>query len=183
MIQIRSNVFETNSSSTHSIAIPKKTNYVNQHVDFNLDEYGWENETVTDTASYLYTAILDGYSYDDAMERIKKLTDILNSHDISYSFEKPRWEEYNGKKYLDYNSGYIDHACEARDFVDAVLNDEDMLLRYLSSGVVYTGNDNQDTRPDGCNIADDAYYDEGACKEVPNPYHDEENYDYFYKGN
>lgn len=181
MIQIRSNVFETNSSSTHSICIPKKTNKINQHIDFTLGEYGWNNETVTDTASYLYTAILDGFSYDDAMERIEKLTDILNSHDISYDFEKPKWIEFeNGSKYLDYCSGYIDHAYEAREFVDAVLNDEDMLLRYLADGVVYTGNDNQDNVPDGCNIAQDVY---GAYRLVPNPYHDEENYDYFYKGN
>lgn len=184
MIQIRSNVFETNSSSTHSICIPKKTNKVNQHIDFAIGEYGWENRTVTNTASYLYTAILDGFSYDDAMERIEKLTSILDSHNISYDFEKPKWMEFeNGSKYLDWNSGCIDHACETREFVDAVLNDEDMLLRYLADGIIYTGNDNQDDVLDGCDIALDTYYDYGSNKEVPNPYHDEENYDYFYKGN
>jgi hypothetical protein len=51
---------------------------------------------------------------------------------------------------------------------------------------VYTGNDNQDDRPSGCNIADEYIYVEdeyGRYVKQLNPYHDPENYDYFYKGN
>lgn len=170
MIQIRSNVFETNSSSTHSICIPKKTKPTVNFVDFEIGEYGWESG-MADPASYLYTAILDVYSYDEAQEKIDELTDILNRYDIAYRFEKPVWAEYgDGEKYLD--NGYIDHAYETRGFVETVLNDEDALLRYLSSGIVYTGNDNQDDDDDMCYV---------ACSD--HEYHDEESYDYFYKGN
>lgn len=182
MIQIRSGVFETNSSSTHSICIPKKTKSTVNFVDFEIGEFGWENESV-DPASYLYTAILDAYDYDEAQEKIAELTDILNAHNIAYKFEKPKWyiSDYDGNKYLD--DGYVDHAHESREFVEAVLDDEDMLIRYLSEGTVYTGNDNQYEVPNGCNIAFRTYYDYSSDNEVDNPYHDEENYDYFYKGN
>ena len=60
-------------------------------------------------------------------------------------------------------------------------------MRYLfGDSAVYTGNDNQDDRPSGCNIADKYIYEEdekGRYVKKVNPYHDEENYDYFYKGN
>lgn len=182
MIQIRSNVFETNSSSTHSICIPKKTKSTVNFVDFKIGEFGWDNESV-DPASYLYTAILDAYDYDEAYKKIAVLTDILNAYNIAYEFEKPKWyvSDYDGNKYLD--DGYVDHAHEAREFVEAVLNDEYMLIRFLSEGAVYTGNDNEDSVPNGCNIACDDYYDYTSKKCLINPYHDEENYDYFYKGN
>lgn len=190
MIQIRSNVFETNSSSTHSICISKKTNFIVNHVNFTLGKFGWENDTVYDTASYLYTAILSGYEYEEAMKKLDKLTDILNEHNITYRFEKPKWEisGYSGKPYLRYDSGYIDHAYETNELVEVLLDDDDMLLRYLSAGVVYTGNDNQHNVPDGCNIANPYVWvydndDDWPGKKVPNPYHDEENFDYFYKSN
>lgn len=187
MIQIRSGVFETNSSSTHSICIPKKTNKIDTFVEFRFGEYGWENRRVDDTPSYLYTAIMNAYYDEDTRDsKIEKLKSILNDHSIGYSFEKPKWDDSYGYKYLD--SGYVDHAEETRGFIDAILNDEDMLFRYLFDGVVYTGNDNQDADPSGCDIYD-AYYwkyendDDYKVKKIPNPYHDEENYDYFYKGN
>lgn len=188
MIQIRQGVFETNSSSTHSICIPKKTKSTVNQVYFGIGEYGWENDTVHDTASYLYTAILCGYKYEEAMKKLNKLTEILNRYDIAYTFEKPKWEisNYDGSKYLGY--GYLDHAWDTHELVEALLDDEDMLLRYLSAGVVYTGNDNQECHPSGCNVADEYMWvydndDDWCGKEVPNPYHDEENFDYFYKGN
>lgn len=189
MIQIRQNVFETNSSSTHSIAIPKKCDKILNQIFFRIGEYGWENDTVYDTASYLYTAILNAYNPKEANDKLGQLTDILNKNNIAYKFEKPRWIEPNYDVYYDvgyYEYGYVDHAYELCEFIDALLDNEDMLLRFLACGVVYTGNDNQDCRPDGCNIADDyiwEYDDMGneTCK--PNPYHDEENFDYFYKGN
>lgn len=210
MIQIRSNVFETNSSSTHSICIPKNTKTTVNHVNFTLGDFGWENNTVYNTASYLYTAILSGYNYDEAMERLDRLTDILNRHNITYKFEKPKWEydKYDGTRYLSLNSGYIDHPWETHELVEALLDDEDMLLRYLSEGVVYTGNDNEDNdgrctvafeyryvREDGAKFPKGGSYDDmmnylrsedWVYKKVgnwENPYYDPENFDYFYKGN
>lgn len=185
MIQIRNNVFETNSSSTHSICIPKKTNSIVNQINFTIGEYGWENDTIYDTASYLYTAILCGYNYDEAMEKIDKLTNILNRHNIAYKFEKPKWkyDRYNGTKYLSWDSGYLDHAYEARELVEALLDDENMLLRYLSNGVVYTSNDNQDLDYEHCDVSYPFICDWKTNKRTSNPYHDEDKFDYFYKGN
>lgn len=80
-------------------------------------------------------------------------------------------------------NGYVDNGEELIPFIQAVVNDEDTLLRYLSKGIVYTGNDNEDPQPSGCDICDEDYYDYNLDKYVPNPYHDIENYEYFYKGN
>lgn len=52
---------------------------------------------------------------------------------------------YNGTCYLSLDDGYIDHGSELTDFVDELLNDEDKLVRFLSRGLVFTGNDNSDT--------------------------------------
>ena len=179
--QIRRSVFETNSSSTHSVSISKKpVDVSDKSIHFNIGEFGWENGIV-DTADYLYTAILELDEDDNLLNRLK---DVLDKNNIKYSFKTPRYEySRDGEsKWLDY--GYIDHYDETREFVETVLDDEDMLMRLLfGDSCVYTGNDNQDSIPNGCDIAKSTYYDYGCNKYVPNPYHDAENYDYFYKGN
>ncbi len=177
--QVRNGVFETNSSSTHSICISKAPvgDIKNRYVSFNIGEYGWENDCV-DICDYLYTAILQ---FSDSDELLKKLKDILDKHLIKYEFEQPKYEMFGKEKWLSYGS--VDHAGETRDFVETVLSDEDMLMRCLfGDSFVNTGNDNQDCCPDGCDIAKEYYWDwNGNMKE--NPHHDPENYDYFYKGN
>lgn len=63
MRQVRQNVFETNSSSTHSICVTKN-NILDNKVDeiyFRLDEFGWEYSilsTVDEKAAYLYTGLI-----------------------------------------------------------------------------------------------------------------------------
>ena len=181
MKQIRRNVFETNSSSTHSICISKAPVIVGEYVLFGIGEYGWENDCV-DIVDYLYTAILEQTDRD---ELLTKLKNILDNHNIKYKFKTPKyWTASSGNKYLD--NGSIDHAGGTREFIDAVLSDDDMLMRCLfGDRCVYTGNDNQDCHPSGCNIADEIIweYDDGKYIEKPNPYHDPEHYNYFYKGN
>lgn len=180
MIQVRQGVFETNSSSTHSICIPKKCDKIINHVDFRIGEYGWENDEA-DPASYLYTGILYAYKKDEAQELINKIANILSTNGISFTFKKPEWKTWGEYQYLE--NGYVDHGEELIPFIQAVVNDEDTLLRYLSKGIVYTGNDGEDPQPSGCDICDEDYYDYDLDKYVPNPYHDIENYEYFYKGN
>ena len=176
--QIRSSVFETNSSSTHSIVISKKPATIGKHISFGIGEFGWENGCV-DTADYLYTAIL---VHGDSDELLDKLKEILDKHSITYIFEEPQYHDSKYGRWLE--NGYIDHSGELEEFLDAVLKDEDLLMRYLfGDSAVYTGNDNQDDDPSGCDIASDEYYDYFTDEMVSNPYHDTENYDYFYKGN
>lgn len=146
--QIRSSVFETNSSSTHSIAIPRNCVPVN-HVSFFIDEFGWGFEEV-DAADYLYTAIYElSETESEAKEKIKRLEDILNEHGISYLFgrvESHIWHDnYENKDYLSLDNGYIDHGYELKDFVEELLNNGDKLVRFISGGLVFTGNDNSDS--------------------------------------
>lgn len=180
--QIRSSVFETNSSSTHSIAISKAPVVIGKSIHFGIGEFGWEND-VADTADYLYTAILYVYSPDVAKEKIEHLKRILDKYDVSYQFEEPKyWTGSSGHEYLD--NGYIDHGDELTEFLATIFSNENLFMRYLfGDSAVYTGNDNQDHEPSGCHIAWDEYYDWGADKWMSNPYHDPENYEYFYKGN
>lgn len=180
--QIRSSVFETNSSSTHSIAISKSPVVAGKYISFGIGKFGWENDCVN-TADYLYTAILEQNERDEMLEQLKE---ILDRHSIEYKFEKPRYCKSSDGEYKWLDNGYIDHSGETREFIFAVLNDEDLLMRCLfGNSCVYTGNDNQDPHPASCNIADEITweYENGNYIEVPNPYHDPENYDYFYKGN
>ena len=62
MIQIRRNVFETNSSSTHSLAVPQDYNTYNikkKKINFHLGSYGRPCKPVkANPADYLYTAIM-----------------------------------------------------------------------------------------------------------------------------
>lgn len=188
MIQIRNRVFETNSSSTHSICISKKSVDADGcHVDFHFGEFGWENDDA-DVADYLYTAIYE-LDPDGKNGLLNKLKDILDSHCISYTFEKSKLVhyEYDGADWWETNTGYIDHGYETSAFVHAVLNDDNMLMRYLfGDSHVYTGNDNEDGNP-MCYAAEPTVWkcDAGWHNswEEPNPYHDEEKYDYFFKGN
>lgn len=170
MRQVRNGVFETNSSSVHSICIQKDKNItLPNNIYFGIGEYGWEFDCV-DTASYLYTLILNS---EDKEEKLNTLKSVLDKYNISYTFEEPQY------------TGYVDHSYEAVDFVEAVLNDEDLLLRCLfgTDSCVYTGNDNSAGQNNMCYCADETVWDDEKCKLVSNPNYKPDKYDYFYKGN
>ena len=193
MKQIRRNVFETNSSSTHSIAIPKKCEAPSR-ISFYTGDFGWSFDEV-DATNYFYTAIYETSDSEiEVLEKIQKLKSILESHNIKYNLTKPRshtWRsDYDNKEYLSLDDGYIDHGYELKDFVDELLNDEDKLLRFLGGGLVFTGNDNSNTE-ERCFIErneeylDDYDWDTKTSFKVKNPYYmsDHEDYDWYYKGN
>ena len=141
--QIRRGCFETNSNSTHAICIIKAD--VNKedlpsHVTFTHGEFGWENDEYSDLwskASYLYQAICSCYEGDEKAEVINKITELLAEYGIICDFEPDKDKEWG--------DGYIDHGYETIDFVKAVLEDSEKLLRYLfGDSIVITGNDNSD---------------------------------------
>ena len=189
MIQVRNGVFETNSSSTHSICIQKKPVDADYgRIVFNVGEYGWDERTVN-LGDYLYTAIL---CLDPENKRgfLSRLKSVLDRHHIRYELEKPPYDE----RWCSYDGCYIDHYDETEEFVEAMLEDEDMLLRGLfgSDSAVYTGNDNTLYDDDEmCDVAcEHAFVKDSngqwGFKKVGNwghPYYDPDNYDYFYKGN
>ena len=167
-MKIRKGTFETNSSSTHSIAISKdKVNIpIGCSINFYIGEYGWE-ENEYSFPSYMYTSLL----YNDDEEGLQKLKSILDKWNVEYDFEEPKWEYYNGCRYL--RSGYIDHSNETFSIMRTIIDDEDLLARALfGNSTVYTGNDNTDYDNPMC-----------YCAYVNNPNHDSEHYDYFFKGN
>lgn len=180
MRQVRNNIFESNSSSVHSIAISKEPVDIqsNKTIWFDVDEFGWSFDCA-EPSDYLYTAIwYQYYDYCDDKsefyERIDRLKSVLDKHNIDYHFKDPEKCD-----------GYIDHCYELTDFIDTILDDEDMLLRFLfnpKSGV-YTGNDNDGCYDDMCWAADDTTWDDNSEREIPNPNHDKTNFEYFFKGN
>lgn len=143
---IRKNIFETNSSSTHVLAISKKSDYtLPEKLRFDFGEFGWGYEVYRDVksrASYLITAI---YSFNKETVKIylNKLANILEENNIQYSFPEPEpREEYDGYD-LDYS--YVDHAYELKPWLDNILDNPDKVLRFLFNNDSYitTGNDNE----------------------------------------
>lgn len=193
MKTIRRNVFETNSSSTHSIAIPKNCDTAN-YISFHIGEFGWGWEDV-DPADYFYTAIYETSDTEkEVEEKLEALKNILDSHGIEYYFgeaETHIWHsDYDNKYYLSLDNGYIDHGSELAEFVNELLNDGDKLVRFLSRGLVFTGNDNSDTE-ERCFIERDTeYLDDYDWRtktesKIKNPYYmaDHNDYDWYWKGN
>jgi len=132
MVNIRNNIFETNSSSVHTIAISRNDDYrLPKHISFKTDEYGWETRVLSGRklANYLYTATKysrDPISYQEYIEQ------TLAKHGVKCEF-------YPG-------GGYIDHGDELVDFLNELYFSEEKLLRFLFSdeSFIVTGNDNDD---------------------------------------
>lgn len=152
--KIRRGVFETNSSSTHSICITRSDVLDDQtdEIYFELGEFGWEYDilsTVFEKASYLYTALI----YNDEEILLEKVKKILDKNGVRYEFEDPESRYY-----------YVDHGNMLSEFLHDVCNDENKLMRYLfsSESFIITANDND-------------YYDISIDVEYA--------YDEYYKGN
>lgn len=131
---IRRGIFETNSSSTHAISIPKNEKYtLPKRMTFKDDgEFGWEYDILEKKKcrwNYLYTALksLNKQDY------IDKLYNYLTEDGIKVHFNN------NG-------DGYIDHENKLDDFIEALMNNKDLLYRYLfcENSFIMTGNDNDD---------------------------------------
>lgn len=146
-IKIRNSVFETNSSSVHAMIISKEeVNPVNETVYFGIGEFGWlecEYYDTDDKASYFYTAACAVKGH-DVKDEIKAL---LEPYGIKCKFGETVFRSssyYENTYYLD--NGYIDHDYECAEFVDALMNDSDMLVRFLfnDDSFVHTGNDNSE---------------------------------------
>ena len=159
MIKIRQNVFETNSSSTHSIAIPKECDTSRlSHIVFGFGKFGWEKDEV-DPINYLYTGIIEpkytakkygkyfdsGY-VDHARELRPLIEDLLNDED----------------KLLRYLAG-------ARVFTG---NDNGDMNGYINRDEPFYIEDNYDKTTKTWTET-----------KVPNPYYMGEGYDWYFKDN
>ena len=141
MLQVRHGVFETNSSSVHTFILsqePFKGAYP-ATVVFTFDEFGWEFDSYDDMwnkASYLYTALANLYSYEEAKDM---LSSMLLPLGIQCEFAPPSKDSY-------YNMGYIDHIDECEDFIKNVMQSPETLCQFLfdNRSYIHTGNDNCD---------------------------------------
>lgn len=143
MIKIvtRNGVFETNSSSTHSITISNKGNKGNLYVDEDgvcriyPGEFGWEIESYNDSttkASYCLTYLMQ---FDDNNLEINMLKDVV--------------KEISGAKSVEFipNDGYyawgnIDH--QSSDVASEAFESRENLKNFIqnSRSVLRTDNDN-----------------------------------------
>ncbi len=198
MIQIRRNVFETNSSSTHSIAIPREhaKKYPNV-IHFGIGEFGW-GFAEENPADYLYTAILDYYHNTEEREaKLAELKAALDAYDIRYTMQEPKFEVYSedpSKTYLNWDCGFIDHSEDLGEFLNAVFANAETLLDFAFYGLVFTGNDNSDAEERAFTFRDtptyiDSHYNgkdkKWVDEEITNPYYQKEydNYDWYVKLN
>lgn len=150
MIKVRKGCFETNSSSTHAICIPDTLLYTPRHVDFGIGEWGWSVDN-PEPEDYLYTAILEVYgdNEDQLQEKLDTLKTMLTNNGISFSFRKPNWSGDSKWRYLE--DGGIDHSGELSELVEDLLNNEELLLKYLAGAQICTGNDNSEYSYDAPN--------------------------------
>lgn len=148
MKKIRRGMFETNSSSTHTIIITNSKTEPGLCVDFRIDEFGWEREDYHDVyskASYIYTLACACLGRDVFPD----FCDMLCKYGVKCTCSRPariNTSTYRGETYTYLDNGYVDHDYEGRKLVDAIMSDEDRLIRYLFSdeSFVVTGNDNVD---------------------------------------
>lgn len=185
MLSIRYNIFETNSSSTHSMAIPNEDMKYPEAISFRIGEFGWEFDT-PDPADYFYTAIAVLSKNEEDFNYYKdKLEKICRKNNIVPLFGKVKFEEKYGYFCLEY--GYIDHGDELADFIKYLFDNEDKLLKFITNGLVFTGNDNDDyayiERTE--EYVEDYNWLTNKTEKIKNKYYDKkyENYEWHYKWN
>lgn len=153
--KIRKGVFETNSSSTHSIVIPKKVKEDNYSTYDSLDHnYGFGREESRlvnnwdEKLAYTYIVLRDYNKYkkevvsDEDLEKFKKWVNNTYSKlcgERGYIDYKPKdvfeFIDMEGKNRIDYSYvyPYVDHEEDFQEngFIKRVLEDRKFLKRFL----------------------------------------------------
>lgn len=160
MRQIRRGVFETNSSSTHSVTVDHNKGlspnylYVSEdgYVHAEFDEFGWEVWDYTDQETrlnYLLTMArcLNGNNgWYDEKEKKKGLKKFVKTNDFErISKVVAEYANCNGV-WIDNSDGYIDHqSYEDYDKLDDFLKEYNTDIEEFIFGagvVLHTDNDN-----------------------------------------
>jgi hypothetical protein len=143
MIQVRQNVFETNSSSTHSVSISYEGDLTdipipddNGIVHVDTDEYGWEECEYNDLYSRLSYAATYALNY-GSEENKELLTEVIKQ----YSGAKEVLYDHNNNPVY-WKHGYIDH--QSTDTVADIFESRESLVNFLFNPNSYfiTDNDN-----------------------------------------
>lgn len=147
MKKIRSGIFETNSSSSHSIVISSE-NYVfpkNDEIYIETGEYGWEIETYESFSDKVSYALTFAVNYNpEKLEMLNRvLTNSLPLTKILYrGLKYEDYIEYLNDESYHYGLGYIDH--QSVDRAAKIFKSEEDLFDFLFSENSYftTDNDN-----------------------------------------
>lgn len=152
MKNIRQKVFETNSSSTHSISISKNSNGILESLYPDAEgkllleggQFGWEWQRYNDALTKAnYCAI---FSKNGTPEMVDMLVSVIKEHtgakEITFGFSS----EYDGG-----NWSYIDHQSDYHEGGAAMdaFSSPDKLKNFIfnSDSWLFTGNDNEDDPP------------------------------------
>lgn len=151
--QVRKNIFETNSSSTHSIVVGNNGEDIYaglpDKLEFHGGMFGWEHCLYTgtqDKADYLFTSLI--YT-DTPFEYVERIKSILAKWNIEAEFDEIEEKKYSdGSVYYEVAGEfcYVDHGIENKYLVEELCEDEVKLMNYLFSDGSYveTSNDNDD---------------------------------------
>lgn len=160
-LQIRSNIFETNSSSVHAITVSKNKLQIDPfyiNCDFRVGNFGWNHVkyfNFKDKASYLWTCIVNHFvvyknnttyfnntdpTYLRYKNTIKKILIDFGFSEDSIWFQ----EEFKRNDWGYLKTGGIDHN-PGRDFIEGLIFNRDRLIRYLfnDESCITTWNDNE----------------------------------------
>lgn len=151
--QVRSSVFETNSSSTHSITIgngPKVFPGVRDPLVVETGEFGWEIEKYTsfiDKAIYAFTYAIYCFDSLKSTYELELLNEVLEDYlQITILYMDDLGDTYLLDEILDgdgqFYYGYIDH--QSRDDVSEIFESKEVLENFLFCEDSYfeTDNDN-----------------------------------------
>ena len=126
-IQIRNGLFETNSSSVHTLVIGHHGQDIFANLPKRIDfKFDWQyycniEDPIQYKANYLYYAIAFDYHPSDS---IKKIKEYLDKYNIEYTFENPLENED-----FEFNDG---PNCPT-EFVNIILQDETTFMYFLFS--------------------------------------------------
>lgn len=172
MIQIRKGVFETNQSSTHTVAIDLKEidrDAIPKKIVFTPGEYGWEFKEVQ-AGNYLWTAVLVNYNLnnriadcdykvEDKKNNIMSIIKIFGQAFKEYGIETEwilepitstyiqTWSTNPSLVVNDYACGDcgIDHAHDLKHLIDEMIENPDLFVKATlgTRSTVILGNDNE----------------------------------------
>jgi hypothetical protein len=137
MKTIRHNVFETNSSSTHSISISKDCDGVLETLPVNDDgivilnggEFGWEEDSFSDPQTKASYVFIDSMS---SPQRIKMLKEVIMEHTGAKDVVMP---------VENIQDSYIDHQSIGTTEKIQTKSDMKMFI-FNPKSILYTDNDN-----------------------------------------
>ena len=152
-INIRQQVFETNSSSSHSITIAKNNDVLETIIpdeDGNIHlkggQFGWEWTQIKDPLIKANYCAVDQWENKDRIEMLKQ---VLKEHTGAKEIIFDISEGYTGSPQI---NGYIDH--DSLGTTSSVFKNLETLRNFIFNpqSVIFTGNNNETSPPNFYNV-------------------------------